>query len=427
MISYPFPPNASAGAVRSERFARYLPLFDWSVEVVTIKPRKDIFEDSGRLERLGRNVKVNFTRTLDPWLRLKEIKPNGLVLRGIRSVLMRIFSFPDHMFLWVPFAVWKGLEICKKRKVDAIYSTSPPHSSHLAARILSLLTQKPWVADFRDPWTLNAYRGKGFLERFLLKTERILEKGVLKRASVILANTKANRRNLLKAFPFLSEGKVVYLPNGWEEFPKEFYQTEKKGDPLTIVHAGTFYPRFKPYGLFYALAAWRNGERPPDIPPLKVEAIKVILLGARDEETTRIVRELNISELVETRPWVALEEARKIMCQADLLWTTLGTKPESSTYVPSKIFEYIAANKPIIGFFPLGEAESLIRKTGTGVVFTSDNPEPILRFLDQIISPQGSNGLKSWYNPDRELIDYYHFFRISSRLAELFERTTTGR
>ena len=27
MISYPFPPNASAGAARSERFARYLPSF----------------------------------------------------------------------------------------------------------------------------------------------------------------------------------------------------------------------------------------------------------------------------------------------------------------------------------------------------------------------------------------------------------------
>jgi len=57
------------------------------------------------------------------------------------------------------------------------------------------------------------------------------------------------------------------------------------------------------------------------------------------------------------------------MCGADLLWASLGTGNESSTYIPSKLFEYIAAKRPIWGFFPEGEAAYLIRETNVGETF----------------------------------------------------------
>jgi len=422
MISYPFPPNASAGAVRSERFSRYLGDFGWEVEVITIKPRRDLFEDKQRLSTLGKYVKVHCTKTFDPWLWLIDKRPKNVLLRAIRSISIELFSFPDHMLAWVPFAVKRGLEICKTKQVDAIYSTSPPHSSHLAARILSSLTHKPWVADFRDPWTLNAYRSKDWIESLLLKIERSLETGVLNRASAVLANTQANRENLLKAFPFLSKKKVIHVPNGWEEFPSKVYRAEKKEDPLTIVHAGTFYPRFKPYGLLYALAAWRDGKRPPGIPPLKKDDIKIVLLGSRDEETARIISELNISEFVEIRPWVALDEARRIMCQADLLWASLGTGKESSTYIPSKLFEYIAAERPILGFFPEGEAERFIKQTGTGLVFTDNDSSVVIRSIYETMCAKGTRE-PSWFKPDHKVINVYHITNVTVRLSLILENS----
>jgi glycosyltransferase involved in cell wall biosynthesis len=422
MISYPFPPNASAGAVRSERFARYLPQFGWAVDVVTIKPRKDMFGDTGQLGKLGSNVKVHFTRSLDPWLWLKGKNPRNLAIRGIRSLLMRLFSFPDHMLLWVRFAVREGLEICKREEVDVIYSTSPPHSTHIAAQIVSMMTHKPWVADFRDPWTLNAYRRQGVLERSLFGIEKGLERSVLKKASVILANTEANRRNLLKAFPLLSEAKVARLPNGWEEFPAEFYQMGKKDGSLTIVHAGSFYPRFKPYGLLYALAAWRDGKAPSGIPRLGNGDIKIVLLGATDDETAKVVLGLKISEFVEFRPWVAIDEARRIMCQADLLWASLGTGKESSTYIPSKLFEYIAAGRPIIGFFPEGEGERIIRKTGTGVVFSTDDQQEVIRALAKLVMSREKSRSPEWYLPNPEVINSYRIENIVRSLANVLDR-----
>ena len=111
MISYPFPPNASAGAFRSERFARYLQEYGWAVDVVTPKIGQGVSDDEHFAEKLGSNVQINRTVTLDPWLWLLERIPKNWTLRVVRSVLMKITSFPDHMIFWVPFAAGAGVRI----------------------------------------------------------------------------------------------------------------------------------------------------------------------------------------------------------------------------------------------------------------------------------------------------------------------------
>lgn len=423
IISYPFPPNASAGAVRSERFARYLAKSGWKIDVITIQPRLDLFEDKNRLNNLGENVTVHFTTTFDPWLWLRDKRPENLMVRAIRSVLMRLFSFPDHMLLWMPFALKKALSIHKKNRFDAIYTTSPPHSTHLIGLLLSKLTGKPWVADFRDPWTLNAYRGKGKIENILLWIERKLEKTIYVNSSAIFVNTKANKENMLKAFPFIEKDKVIHLPNGWEEFAENNIDGEKKNEQLIIVHAGTFYPKFKPYALFYALSAWHNGDHPKTIPPLNKSNIQIILLGTKDDTTKKLIVELGLEKFVVIKPWVAQAEAQRYMRQADLLLASLGTGQESATYVPSKLFEYIAAGKPIIGFFPEGEAASLIRETGTGIIFTSDDPAPIIKTLNRLQLELGSSHQVNTLCHRREdVIASYHIGKITGRLAEILNQ-----
>ena len=225
---------------------------------------------------------------------------------------------------------------------------------------------------------------------------------------------------MLKAFPFIKENKVLYFPNGWEEFMENdiYNKKDNKDGPLTIVHAGNFYPRFKPYTLFYALSAWRKDEHSKTIPPLTKGDIQVILLGAKDETTKKLVEELGLEEFVIIKPWVAQAEAHKYMCQADMLLGSLGTGKESSTYVPSKIFEYIAAKRPILGFFPEGEAASLIGETGTGIVFTHDDSEPVIKFLyDRMSNKKNESGIS--YSPNYHTINKYHIKSVTARLNDI--------
>jgi hypothetical protein len=414
MISYPFPPNPSAGAVRSERFARYLSEYGWNIDVVTIKPQQNrTLNDSDMFDK---KITIHRTRTLDPWLWLSNRIPKNIILRGIRSVLMRLFSFPDHMILWLPFALLRGLKICKEKKVCAIYTTSPPHSSQIIGYLLSKITGIPWVADFRDPWTLNAYRNSGVINETLIKISEVMERAVYRNASFVLANTQANKRNLLDAFPEINKQNVVFLPNGWELFEFDKAEMVSENETFTIVHAGTFYPRFKPYALFYAIEAWNKGLQPKGIPPLDEMNVRIKLYGSKDHETKKLVNDLDLDKYVEIIPWIPQAEVRIKMCSADLLWVTLGTGPASSTYVPSKLFEYIAAKKPIIGFFPEGEAANIIKMTNTGRVFSDERASPVIQFLYECIQLKKESS-ETVYSPDETMIESYNVKAITQKLS----------
>jgi hypothetical protein len=421
MFSYPFPPNASAGAVRSERFARYLPEFGWEVDVVTIKVRRDLFEDTTRVQKLGPSVRIHVTATLDPYLLLHAWEPSWLPMRVVRSAGLRLFSFVDHMLLWIPFAVNRSLQLHRSARFDAVYTTSPPHSTHLAGLIFSRLTKVPVITDFRDPWTLNSYcnmfRNSSLWERIQFRVETAMERAVLNGAAAILANTRVNRDRMLEAFHFVDRQRVFYLPNGWEPFEQPI-QTQTDGAPFLIVHAGTFYPKFKPFALLHALSQWKHGTAAEIAPALG--DIKVILLGCRDRKAVDMVADLGLQEIVEIRPWVALGEARALMCRADLLWTTLGTGKESASYVPSKIYEYIAAGRPIIGFFPDGEAADLIRETGAGIVFNSDDPIPVIRAIHEAIAAKSSGAsFPPFYAPNTAIIEHRRIDLIVKQFANV--------
>jgi glycosyltransferase involved in cell wall biosynthesis len=423
MISYPFPPNSSAGAVRSERFARYLPEFGWSCDVVTIKPRKDMVKEYGQLRRVQDSARIYPTRTVDPWVWLKDRQPSNRISRALRSILMKAFSFPDHMLLWVPFAIREGLRLCCREKIKAVYSTSPPHSSHIAGLIIAKLTKKAWIVDFRDPWSFGG-EGYGHKQRLLRYIEGALEKIIVRNATLIITNTEESKKKLLEVFPKVSIAKVTCITNGWEKSFKSFerengYDFQSK--EFIITHAGTFYPGFKPYALLYALARWKGGIQPKEIPPLK--NCRVILLGSNDSETKRVVSELALNDMVDMLPRTSYEEAKKIMHKSHLLWTSLGVGSDAKMHLPSKVFEYIAAERPIIGFFPEGDAASLIRRSRVGVVFGSiDLNQIISTIYDAMVMRQ--RGEIPFYKPDNAILDQFTIDRVVNNFAEELDRVT---
>jgi glycosyltransferase involved in cell wall biosynthesis len=131
---------------------------------------------------------------------------------------------------------------------------------------------------------------------------------------------------------------------------------------------------------------------------------------------------MKLEDIVSIRPWVSVAEARQAMQAADLLWASLGTGPESRTFVPSKLLEYIAAGRPILGFFPEGDAAELIRATGTGRVFTDDRPAPVIDTLSAMLD-LAPGRTPEWYRPDREAIESYRIDSIGGRLADILENS----
>src|SRR5678809_1703232 len=66
--------------------------------------------------------------------------------------------FPDSYLGWAQRARATVQARIAKGDIDAMLSSSPPDSVHLAAADVARQTGVPWVADFRDPWVGLSFR-----------------------------------------------------------------------------------------------------------------------------------------------------------------------------------------------------------------------------------------------------------------------------
>ena len=166
IISYNFPPMGMGGVQRATKFAKYLPSFGWEPIILTVKDVDYFAKDYTLLKELSSDTKVIRTGSFDP-LRLsyllksimkKNKKSRGETYTPLKAKILSWLFFPDNKIGWIPFALSKGLKICKNEKIDLIFSTSPPPSLHLIGYFLKKLTGKVWLADFRDEWIGYQYQ-----------------------------------------------------------------------------------------------------------------------------------------------------------------------------------------------------------------------------------------------------------------------------
>jgi glycosyltransferase involved in cell wall biosynthesis len=150
------------------------------------------------------------------------------------------------------------------------------------------------------------------------------------------------------------------------------------------------------------------------------------MLGSVDSTTRSVVAELGLTDLVNFLPWTAFAAAGSLMQSSHMLWTSLGTRKEAAMSLPSKLFEYVAAGRPILGFFPEGDAASLIRGSGTGVVFTANDPDEIIRTIDSAMVMR-ANGRIPFYSPDRSFLERYRIENVTARLANLLDQVVACR
>src|SRR5690606_13755203 len=194
IITYYWPPAGGSGVQRVLKFAKYLPEFGWEPVILTVENGEYPALDSSFEDDIPKGMKVYKTKALEPFHVYKALtgqsrdskidtnilKSESENLREKISKWIRLNIFiPDARIGWMAYAVRQGMEIIENENISLIISTSPPQSLQLSAMRIARKSKKPWVADFRDPWTSIAYYQKS--KRFALtkKLDHYLEKKVL--------------------------------------------------------------------------------------------------------------------------------------------------------------------------------------------------------------------------------------------------------
>jgi glycosyltransferase involved in cell wall biosynthesis len=444
IIAYYFPPLGGGGVYRTLKFAKYLPFFDWEPVILTVSNPDYPLWDYSLLEEIPSDIKVyrapafEFTRwemkflnLIKKLLRLKKggnqdksrqvqkINSQGSTLRNF---LKRIYIFltsalrtPDEKVGWVPFALLKGFSLINSQKIDLIFVTSPPHSSHLVGWALSKLTRKPWVADIRDDW-LEEEKMRKIYSPLHLRLERALANKVFSSTSFLVAINEFQKGTHHKNYPRAKRIEVIY--NGYDAQdmnnarPMEQRWSDGK---FHICHSGYFYPGTA-FPLFEILREFFA-----ENPDLK-EKIQVDLVGYMEEEYKDWIIQNQLEGVIKSWGYKKHKSSINFLLKSNLLLHLIGSNGDFwKGVVTGKLFEYLASGKPILSLAPpQGEVEKIIQQARSGWVFNPQDRQGIKNKLKETHELFLKGMLKIEQN--RLFIEGFERKNLTHRLGSLFEK-----
>jgi glycosyltransferase involved in cell wall biosynthesis len=457
VIAHAFPPMGGIAVQRPLKLVRYLRPHGWEPVVLTTRDAYSATMDYSLLEEIPEGVEV--VRVKDPVARLigRMVQrsagaegtstsathggSNGsttatsaavgtaatLGATGVRSwasILKRWLKavkealfIPDESVFWAIKAAWVGARLVRKHQIQCIYTTSGPHSTHLAGWLIRRWTGVEWIADFRDPWVGNLhYSHEGLRD----KIERWLEGRVFRAASRVVTVTDLFAKMFVNRYPFAAE-KVEVIRNGVD--PSDFpvipsNQPSRQGDaPFTFFYAGILYPRRSPARFLQALHLVLRSQR------IRRQDIKVEFAGVFDypgqTSNADLVRQLGLSDVVTVHGYMPRSEVIRRMQSAGALLLIGDDSPSANQYVPGKLYEYLFADRPVLALLQNGEASDIIRAAEAGVVVS---PHDLQAIANAIVDLYIAHKRGVPFTPNRSEIMKYSRVEQTRQFAELFNR-----
>jgi len=382
-IANRFHPSLRVGARRATKFAKFLPEYGWQPIVLTVTTSQGTpTQHYGvyRLPALNLDRVYAWARRIIPRRRLSpststtsNAQTVSTTLPTARSAIFKRWLFiPDEDIFWALCAAWVGLRLAKANHVEAIYSTAPPFSSHLAAWIISRRLHLPWVADLRDPWlTHPEITYPTSFHRWL---NAQLESATIHTADRITNVSPHMQQDFVSRYPGKSPNAFLTIYNGFD--PDDFAAIRRERPQqkrLRILHNGTFHGTKTPVPFLEALAQLRDN-------PL-LEDIEVYFVGASKHILQPLIDVFALAPLVTVLEYMPHQQSLQHLLDADLLLLVSG-----ATAITAKMFEYLAVQKPILAVVdPHGAAARLIKKSKAGIVVDHHSPAAIADGLVRLI------------------------------------------
>jgi glycosyltransferase involved in cell wall biosynthesis len=232
---------------------------------------------------------------------------------------------------------------------------------------LKWLTGTPLVVDLRDLWTLSYSTQQ--LPKFVQRCHRLLEGFIFNKADRILTVSQIWRHQLQSAYPSIPEGCFATITNGFD--PEDFqttHRTTKVNDRFTITYTGALYGRQSAIPFFQALEGLVKEK------PGLSQRLWVRFIGSlKSDDVHYLQMQPTLRSIVETQERVNHDRCLQLQEEADVLLLIVSRGQAAEGWYPSKVFEYLASNKPILTVAPNGAVKNLIKESGGGVVVDPDD------------------------------------------------------
>lgn len=384
-LAFPFPPAKTPGSVRSWNIATYLTRLGWDVTVVTpdlalLRNVEDCAKIAVELEREGikRILTGHGWRCLAPNNLKCWNQSLGRLAGGVCRVVSRNLGIDRHIG-WIK-PTERACSDLTADDVDLIFATGQPFSAFSLAKRLSERLSRPYVLDYRDPWTGNPHADR---HQPLAAIRR--EASLLEDCAAITIVSPSWGSALDQRF---SVGpKLHVVTNGYDSHEMTAVKPHAFGH-CAFVYTGAFYPPKRTISPFFAaLKLLRESPRG------NAREWYFHYYGVEERHVREQAGRFGLTDRIVFHGQVPRQEALSAIKGANLAIVITSVVEEETLedkgIVTGKIFEAVGLATPVLLIAPMGSDASAITVT-TGLVksFKGSEIQEMASFLEDVVRGQ---------------------------------------
>lgn len=403
-LAYSFPPATAVASVRTWNIATHLAGLGWGVTVVTLDPsiRRDVGDPEKVLTELDRTgIKRILTGHQWRFLWADGLKcwnqSLGWLIGGVCRTLARYAGINRHIG-WIKEAE-RACSNLSSKDVDVILATGSPFVAFRLARSLADRLGRPYVLDYRDPWTANPHHGDRSLRPATIREEASLLQGC---AAVTIVSPSwdadLDRRYGVGA-------KTHVITNGYDSNELTTIKPQDFGH-CAIVYTGNFYPPKRIISPFLTALQYLK-----EYSGTNAEWY-FHYYGGEGNHVHEQAAQLDLNDRIVLHGKVPRHEALSAVKGASIAVVIVSIEEQASSdmagMVPAKIYEAIGLGTPVLLIAPNGsDATRVTTPTGLVKSFTASDTRGMALYLKSVIRgevPRSENiDAFSWQTIGRNL------------------------
>ncbi len=419
IITYYWPPAGGPGVQRWLKFVKYFREF--GVEPIVYAPENPNYPlvDENFSSEISADIEIIKHPINEPYRFAKVFskkktkkmssgiipKKEGSILEKLMLYIRGNFFIPDARVGWVKPSVAYLSKYIAENPVDVVITTGPPHSLHLIGMQLQKELNIKWIADFRDPWTTIHYHKSLRLNKASARKHKELEAAVLKSADLITVTSPTTKRE----FEMITEIPIEVITNGYDNSSNNNF---KMDSVFSISHIGSLLSERNPEVLWKVLSVLCKENT-----TFKNDLL-LQFAGAVSDEVKRSLTNFQLMENCRFLGYVSHSEALKLQHQSQILLLVEINSAETRAIIPGKLFEYLAAKRPIIAIGPKeSDIEDVISETNSGSFFSYWSDDELKAEILQLYEQFKSGNL----NIVSEGIEKYSRKELTKTMASLIQ------
>jgi len=329
---------------------------------------------------------------MQKWLR--ELLKGLLTLTLLPFYLLeRIFIHLDTHWSWGLSSTFQGVISLIRYRPTILYSTAGPSSTHLAGYLLHKISNIPWIAEIHDPLIYDIEKRK-WHQRYIF--HNWLEKKICTHAAAVIYFTEHALKSADHRHPIQGE-KIIIRPGAAP--PATPGITYKQKDIIHFGHFGSLAPTRNLSKFIESLHLLIKKQ------PKLQELIVVDIYGSGlDDISRKALRQFPLPHVLiehgrleydKTTGKTGRRQAIEAMKLSDVLIILHGSGVICEEYIPSKVYEYLLSERPILALTgDSSELAKIIIECDHHVV-SPDDTSAIQNAINQYIEKWRNNSLQN--------------------------------